>query len=217
VFADPPFNIGKDFGYYNDYRNDYWGWTTDWLKEVWRIVRHGGSCYLKNHWHNIGQFDQLVRSQDDVEVRNLIVWQKGGGLASRQCYSMRWEALWFVTKGRGHTFNLNDIRVPSKTKDSRNNPGGKNPTDCWHIPRVAFGSKQRVKHPTQCPIALLRRIVLASSNLGDIVFDPFMGSGTTAVAAIRANRNFFGCDISEEYVNLALARIEKERMQYPLF
>lgn len=213
VIADPPFNIGKDYGVCRDNNADYWSWTKDWLESIWRLIRDGGSCYFKNHWQNLGLFDLLIRSLTDVIVRNVIVWQKDAGYASSVCYSMRWEAVWFVTKGDGHTFNLDDIRMPPKTNDKRNNPRGKNPTDCWYIPRVAHGSSQRVNHPCQSPEGLVKRMIRASSNFDDMAFDPFMGSGTTAVAALKLGRHFYGCDINQAYVDIANARIAKAQQE----
>lgn len=214
IFADPPFNIGKNFGATtNDNRPDYWPWMNEWIGLAWKALRNGGSFYIKNHWRNISEQDAIIRLMEDAVVRNLIVWQKGAGLPSSLCFSMRWEAIWFVTKGEDHTFNLDSVRVPAETNDSRNNPNGKNPTDCWYIPRVAFGSKERTIHPTQCPIKLLMRIVLASSNVNDVVLDPFMGSGTAGVVCAQLGRRFIGVEINQDYFDIAVNRIEAAMAQ----
>jgi len=216
VFADPPYNIGKGYGDLVDDKmiaTDYWEWTRDWLDNTWRILSTNGSGYFKNHWCNVGKFDMEISNLDNAVIRNLIVWQKEGGLSSTKCYSMRFEPIWFVTNGDEYIFNLDDIRVPSKTNDKRNNPNGKNPTDCWRIPRVAFGSKQRVDHPTQCPLDLLIRIITASSNPGDTILDPFMGSGTTGVACVQTGRNFIGIEIEPKYYEIAEKRIAEAKLQ----
>ena len=214
IFIDPPYNIGKDFGpMTNDSRVDYSEWHSACLNAAWNKLKQGGSLYTKNHWKNIALIDNQISLLRDSVIRNIIVWQKGAGLASKKCYSMRWEAIWFVTKGDEYIFNLDDIRIKPQTNDKRNNPNGKNPTDCWYIPRMAFGRKDRPDHPTPTPPELLVRIIKASSNKGDTILDPFFGSGTTGVACMQTERNFIGIEIAPDYYAIAEKRIKVVQAQ----
>ncbi len=130
--------------------------------------------------------------------------------------------LWYVKDSQKYLFNLDDIRDPNvkypnqkKNGKLKCNINGKNPTDVWQIPKVTSGqnrsSKERTPHPAQFPIELISRIILASSNHGDIIFDPFFGSGSIAEAAIKTRRKAIGIEINPDYVNIAVERVKKIR------
>jgi adenine-specific DNA-methyltransferase len=150
-----------------------------------------------------------------------IVWNYSAGVAGRYFFSPRNEKfLWYVKDRNDYIFNLDDVRDPNvkypnqkKNGKLKCNINGKNPTDVWQIPKVTSGknrsSQERTAHPAQFPIQLVSRIILASSNKGDIIFDPFFGSGSVAEAAIRAGRKAIGIEIREDYVNIAVSRIKK--------
>ena len=164
-----------------------------------------------------------------------IIWNYGAGVASRRSFSPRNEKfLWYVMSEHGYTFNLDAVRDPNVKypKQKKNgklkcNPLGKNPTDVWNIPefdvyslptdvwsipKVTSGrnrsSKERTKHPAQFPLAVIDRIIKACSSSGDIVLDPFIGSGTTAEAALRNGRQVVGFEIRADYVGIVRERIE---------
>lgn len=164
-----------------------------------------------------------------------IVWNYGAGVASRKSFSPRNEKfLWYVKQEREYTFNLDAVRDPNvkypnqkKNGKLKCNPLGKNPTDVWNIhvtdtseretdvwtiPKVTSGknrsSKERTKHPAQFPFAVVDRIVKACSNPGDLILDPFVGSGTVAEAALRNDRKVVGFEIHAPYVNIARQRID---------
>jgi adenine-specific DNA-methyltransferase len=149
-----------------------------------------------------------------------IVWNYGAGVASRRSFSPRNEKfLWYVKDPRHYSFNQDEVRdlnvkYPNQKKHGKIkvNPLGKNPTDVWQIPKVTSGtnraSKERTPHPAQFPLALVDRIIKSCSRPGDIVFDPFIGSGTSAEAALRNGRLAVGIEIEKRYLDVARRRIE---------
>ena len=169
-----------------------------------------------------------------------VVWNYGAGVAAKLMFSPRNEKfLWLVKSLDRYIFNLDDVRDPNvkypnqrKNGKIRVNPLGKNPTDVWQLPKVTTGqgltgqraSPERTKHPAQFPVSVIERIVKACSNPGDMLLDPFIGSGTSAEVAIRTTRNAIGFEIKQEYVDIAVERleqtirdVEKEKAQGTLF
>ena len=149
-----------------------------------------------------------------------VVWNYGAGVAARKSLSPRNEKfLWYVKNPDDYTFNLDEIRDPDvkypnqrKNGKLRCNTIGKNPSDVWQIAKVTSGSNrssvERTSHPAQFPLDLIRRIVLGFSNVGDVVLDPFMGSGTVASACIQLERPVIGFEINRDYCKLAERRIQ---------
>jgi adenine-specific DNA-methyltransferase len=153
-----------------------------------------------------------------LNLRNRIVWHFGHGLHCSKRLSGRHETILWFTKGNDYTFNLDDIRVPSKypgkkhfkgpkTGQLSGNPLGKNPSDVWEFPNVKSNHVEKTIHPCQYPVELVERLVLSLTNEKDIVFDPYMGVGTTVIAAAMHDRIGYGCDISREYVSVAKQRL----------
>ena len=150
-----------------------------------------------------------------------IVWNYGAGVAGKKFFSPRNEKfLWYVKDPQRYTFNLDDVRDPNvkypnqrKNGKVRVNPLGKNPTDVWQIPKVTSGhnrsSSERTKHPAQFPVSLITRVILACSNPGDVVLDPFMGSGSTAEAALRNNRSVIGFELNPDYCEISVSRLSR--------
>jgi adenine-specific DNA-methyltransferase len=154
-----------------------------------------------------------------------VVWNYGAGVAARRMFSPRNEKyMWYVKSAADYTFNLDsvrdqDVKYPNQKKNGRLrvNPLGKNPTDVWQIPKVTTGqgmtgqraSKERTAHPAQFPEAVIDRIVKACSNPGDIILDPFVGSGTTAQVALANGRIVVGLEINRDYVRMAASRLNK--------
>jgi adenine-specific DNA-methyltransferase len=149
-----------------------------------------------------------------------IVWHYGAGVAARQAFSPRNEKfLWYVKSSDSYTFNLDEIRDPDvkypnqkKNGKLKCNPLGKNPSDVWILPKVTSGanrsSKERTEHPAQFPVAVVERIIQASSRPGDLILDPFMGSGTTALVASKLGRKVIGFELSSRYLDLIVRRLE---------
>ena len=125
-------------------------------------------------------------------------------------FSPRHEDILYFTKSYNYTFNIDDIRIPQKYYRERNNMKGANPGDVWEFSHVHYSNPERVSHPTQKPEALMKRIILTSSNKNDIVLDPFVGSGTTCIVANLVDRKWIGIDINPEYIKMCENRIKKE-------
>ncbi len=155
-------------------------------------------------------------------LRNRIVWQLGHGLHCSKRFSGRHETILWFTKTDDYVFNLDAVRVPSKYPGKRHfkgpkrgelsgNPLGKNPSDVWDIPNVKSNHVEKTIHPCQFPVELVERLVLSMTLPGDAVFDPYMGVGSAVVAALKHERVGYGCDIVQDFVNVALQRVEELR------
>ena len=216
VFADPPFNIGYEYDRYRDDRppKEYLAWTEAWIDASLRVLKPTGTF-----WIAIGDeyaAEVRVRMRERAALRNWVVWHYTFGQNCKakfnRCHT---HLLYFVKNPKRFTFNASDpsLRVKSdrqlKYNDRRANPSGKLPGDVWNeFPRVCGTYKERVGwHPCQMPVRLLERIVLACSNPGDLVLDPFAGSGTTLVAAARHGRRWVGVELSADYAKRAVRRI----------
>ncbi len=195
-----------------------------------RALRDGGSlCWQVGHHVKNGvvvPLDALVykifADQEELLLRNRIVWTFGHGVHASRRFSGRHETILWFTKGHEYYFNLDAVRVPQKYPGKRHykgpkkgewsgNPLGKNPSDVWEIPNVKSRHVEKTDHPCQFPVALVQRLIKALAKDGGLVVDPFMGSGTSAVAAILEGRRFSGCDIAAAYLKIARARLAKIR------
>jgi len=235
VFADPPFNIGYLYHGYNDRRNDddYLQFSTDWMKSVHRALKPTGSFYLAIGDDYAADLAVIARRQLGFHLRNWIIWHYTFGQQPKNKFARSHTHILYFTKSeKGFTFNPDAVRVASARQttynDVRANPKGKLPDDVWYlrpqeapeplfddgcdtwnISRVCGTFKEREGwHGCQMPMGVLDRIIKASSNPGDIVLDPFNGSGTTVVAAARLGRKYVGIDQSAEYVEHARKRVE---------
>jgi adenine-specific DNA-methyltransferase len=157
-----------------------------------------------------------------LKLRNRIVWHFEHGLHCTKRFSGRYETILWFTKSDDYTFNLDPVRVPSKYPKKRHfkgpkagqlsgNPLGKNPSDIWTIPNVKHNHVEKTIHPCQFPVELVERLVLSMTNEGDNVLDPYMGVGSSVVAAIRQGRSGYGCDVLQEYVDVAWERVHLQR------
>ena len=226
VVTSPPYNIGKE--YEEELTTDaYVKWSQKWLDGIQKICRPNGALWLNLGYlsiKNIGKavpISYLLWDKVKMFLIQEVVWHYGAGVACRKSLSPRNEKfLWYVKNKEKYTFNLDSIRDPNvkypnqkKNGKLRCNPKGKNPSDVWIIPKVTSGKKrssiERTSHPAQFPENVIKRCILASSNVDDIVLDPFMGSGTTAVVALKEKRFVIGFEINKKYCNLAMNRIKK--------
>jgi site-specific DNA-methyltransferase (adenine-specific) len=223
AFADPPFNIGYEYDAYHDRRakGDYLKWTEAWLAAVRRVLTPSGSVYVA-----IGDeyaAEVKVRLDDlGLTLRNWIVWHYTFGVnCTRKFNRSHAHIFYYVANPKRFTFNDGAVRVPSARlttyADRRANPRGKLPDDTWvlrpqederffrpgmdtwYVSRVCGTFKERGEHPCQMPEALLERIIRVSSNRGDLVLDPFAGSGTTLAVAKRLGRRYLGIELSADY------------------
>lgn len=226
VVTSPPYNIGKEY----EKRKDlgiYLSEQEDTLKEAIRILSDDGSiCWqVGNHIAKDGEvfpLDALIYNigkKLGLKLRNRIIWHFGHGLHCTKRFSGRYETIVWFTKTDNYTFNLDPIRIPQKYPGKKNfkknekygtlsgNPLGKNPSDIWEIPNVKNNHPEKTKHPCQFPIELIERLVLSMTNLGDIVFDPYLGVGSAICAAVIHGRKGYGSDIMKEYLDIAEGRI----------
>jgi DNA modification methylase len=215
VFADPPFNIGYVYDTYQDDMPDskYVAWSREWMAGCQRVLKPDGSFYIAIGDDFAADIRVLGR-QLGLHLRNWIIWRYTFGQNMKAKFSRAHTHIFYFTKHPTQfTFNDRLLRFPSarhtEYQDLRANPLGRLPDDVWdEFPRVCGTFKERAGfHGCQMPEALLMRIVQASSNVGEIVLDPFVGSGTTACAAKRLGRRYVGIDLSESY-----ARHTEERL-----
>lgn len=154
----------------------------------------------------------LLELVPEMFLKNIIIWNFDWGGSSSKRLSSRYEFFFFFTKDKSHwTFNLDEISIPSLNyRPDRYKTQLKNPSDVWTFPIVSGNSPERTNHPAQFPEQLINRIVKGFSNPGEIILDPFMGSGTTAVCAKKLNRHFVGYEIYKEYIDISKERISRE-------
>ncbi len=225
AITSPPYNIGKE---YEDlaHINDYLNWCEKWISEIHRVT-----CPDGTFWLNVGYFEvegkglavpipYVLWDRTPFYFLQEVVWNYAAGVACRKRFSPRNEKLlWYVKDPNNYTFNLDDVRDPNvkypnqkKNGKLKCNPLGKNPSDVWQIMKVTSGknrsSVERTPHPAQFPMALVDRMLKSSSNIGDVILDPFMGSGSTAECALKNNRFVIGFELEEKYIGYAESRIK---------
>lgn len=224
IVTSPPYNIGKEYENKLDVR-DYILQQRQVIDACVRILNAKGSiCWEVGNYVNNGEIiplDILLYDcfrQNGLQLRNRIVWHFGHGLHCSRRFSGRYEVVLWFTKTDEYVFNLDTVRIPQKYPGKKHfkgpnigkyssNPKGKNPSDVWDIPNVKNNHVEKTTHPCQFPIGLVQRLVLALSDKGDIVFDPFLGVGSTAVAGIINDRKVAGSEILKEYYNTAVERV----------
>ena len=224
IITSPPYNIGKEYEKKIDY-STYLDNMTPVIEELYRVLRPGGSlCWQVGNGVRDGEIFPLdilfypIFSSLKLKLRNRIVWSFGHGLHAKNRFSGRYETILWFTKGDDYIFDLDSVRVPSKYPNKKHykgpkkglvssNPLGKNPGDVWEITNIKALHPEKTEHPCQFPTALVDRIVKALSEPGDIVLDPFVGSGTTMVVAGANGRKSLGIEISSKYVNITRKRI----------
>lgn len=220
-FIDPPYNIGKDFNGFKDKWDkeiDYLEWCYEWLDLCIKKLKTSGSLYVMTSTQFIPYFDIYLREKLDILSR--IVWAyDSSGVQAKKYYGSLYEPILFCVKNRkNYTFNSNEILVDAKTGSKRKlidyrrkipkqYSSKKVPGNVWYFPRVRYRMEEYEKHPTQKPIKLLERIILASSNENDVILDPFSGTFTTSYVSKLLNRQSIGIELDEEYVKIGLRRL----------
>ena len=214
IFADPPFNIGYKYDVYEDRKayEEYRAWTERWMAACCNVLKPTGSLWVAIGDDYAAEM-RLIARKLGLHLRNWVVWHYTFGQSTRRKFARSHTHLFYWVKDpRRFTFNDAAVRVPSARQttyaDKRANPAGKLPDDVWSFSRVCGTFHERVEwHPCQMPERLLERIIKACSNKGELVIDPFSGSGTTCVVAARLGRQYFGIDISEKYVQRSVKRL----------
>jgi DNA modification methylase len=236
IISSPPYNIGKAYEKQVPIQ-DYLDNIEPLLSELCRLLSADGSfCWQVGNHVDDGEvfpldaffYHQLKKL--GLRLRNRIVWHFEHGLHASHRFSGRYETLLWFTKTDDYIFNLDSVRIPSKYPGKTHfkgekkglpsgNPLGKNPSDFWRVmesewssgiwdfPNVKANHPEKMSHPCQFPVELVERCVLSMTNPGDWVYDPFLGSGSSIIAALKNGRRGAGVDYSPEYVELANTRI----------
>lgn len=221
IFADPPYNIGKDFNGRKDKwetEESYLEWCYQWLDLCIQKLKPSGSLYVMASTQAVPFFDIYLRKK--MEILSRIVWYyDSSGVQAKKYYGSLYEPILFCVKdSSNYVFNAEDILVEAKTGAQRKlidyrkavpavYNSQKVPGNVWHIPRVRYRMDEYENHPTQKPVALLERIITASTNKGDLVLDPFSGTFTTSFVAQQLSRRSVGIEVDEEYVKIGLRRL----------
>ncbi len=234
TITSPPYNIGKEYEAVRPL-DDYLDWCAEWLAGIYRVTKETGALWLNLGYLSVPgrahalPLTYLLWNRIPFFIMQEVVWNYGAGVAAKKRLSPRNEKfLWCVKNEARYTFNLDAIRDPDvayphqrKNGKRRCNSIGKNPSDVWQIAKVTSGtdrsSAERAPHPAQFPLDLVDRIVLGFSGPGDIVLDPFMGSGTTAESCIRHGRGALGFEIVEDYCSYTRERLAAVGRQPELF
>jgi site-specific DNA-methyltransferase (adenine-specific) len=225
LFIDPPYNLNKKFSSVNfkEMKEDeYEKWMDHWLSKLVKILKPTASIYFCCDWKtSIPAYNVLKKY---FVIRNRITWEREKGRGAKENWKNAYEDIWYCTLSDKFIFNTEAVklkrlvRAPYKTeegnpKDWKNENGKKfritHPSNLWTDITIPFWSMpENTDHPTQKPEKLLAKIILASTNENDFVFDPFLGSGTTAVTAKKLNRKFCGVEIDETFASLSLKRLD---------
>ncbi len=226
VVTSPPYNIGKEYEKKRQLQ-DYLQLQELVIRECVRVLADSGSlCWEVGNYVDNGSIIPLdialypIFNSLDLVMRNRIIWSFEHGLHCSNRFSGRYETiLWFTRKTDQYVFNLDPVRIPQKYPGKKYfkgpkagqyscNPLGKNPGDIWDIPNVKNNHVEKTDHPCQFPVELIERLVLSMSNEGEWVLDPFVGTGTSIIAAIRHARRGAGAEIEPRYIDIARDRIQ---------
>lgn len=228
IVTSPPYNIGKRYEKRISLEK-YKEAQAACIAEAVRLLAPKGSiCWqVGNHVHGgeVFPLDILLYplfTNHGLHLRNRLVWTFGHGLHCQKRFSGRHETILWFTRSDDYTFNLDPVRVPAKYPNKKyfkgpnrgelsGNPLGKNPSDVWDIPNVKANHVEKTEHPCQFPVGLVERLVLALTNKGESVLDPYLGVGSTAIAALKHGRKAFGCDRDKKYIEIAWERIHEHR------
>ena len=232
MVTSPPYNIGIQYGHkwehgrqvsskgikYTDNLEEdaYRIMLSNVIEETKRVLKDDGQIWfnIKNRYDK-GSITPPFWIMDfftDMYLKNIIIWNFDWGGSTNKRFCSRYEYVFFFTKHKDrYTFNLDDVKIPALNyRPDRYKSQMKNPTDVWKISMVSGNSPERTDHPAQYPEALIERIIKVGTNPGDLVLDPFMGSGTTAVVAKRLGRQYVGYELEPEYIKIAEKRLRNE-------
>jgi len=231
VFADPPYNIKKAEWDTFESQQEYVEWSLKWIEQTARILKPTGTLYICGYSEILA--DLKLPASRYFKGCRWLVWHYKNKANLGSDWGRSHESILHFRKSRDFTFNIDDVRIPygnhtakypdhpqaetsqyshngnHKDKIWRPHPRGAKPRDVIEVPVLSNGMSERTEHPTQKPEELLRKFVLASSNPGDLIVDPFLGSGSTVVVAEQLGRRWMGCDISTEYCGWAVDRLTR--------
>jgi len=227
IFADPPYNIKKADWDNFESQQKYIEWSLKWIEPAAKVLKTTGTLYICGFSEILA--DLKAPSMKFFKSCRWIIWNYKNKANLGKDWGRSHESILFFRKSKNFTFNIDPIRIPysrhtlkypdhpqaltsqygnGKSHVWKPNPNGAKPQDVIEIPTTCNGMHEKTPHPTQKPEELLRKIILSSSNIGDTILDPFLGSGTTAVTSEQLKRKWLGCDISRKYLGWAVNRIE---------
>lgn len=213
VVTDPPYNLNKNYGNNQDKLefNEYLDFSRQWLREAVRVLTDDGTIYVFMGMRYISYIYSILEQELNMTFNSWITWYYTQGIGKTKGFSPRHDDILMFTKNpKNFVFHLDDIRVPQKFYRSVNNMRGANPGNVWEFSHMHYCNKNRQKHPTQKPEGLFERMILASSNQGDTVLDPFVGSGTALRVCQQTERNGIGIDINPDYVEMTEKRLAEK-------
>ncbi|HEX2910025.1 MAG TPA: DNA methyltransferase [Chloroflexia bacterium] len=228
IIADPPYNLTKTYGqgvFARRNLEEYRAWTEQWVAAAARALKPAGSIYVCIDWESSGLLQQVLAKH--FIIKNRITWKRDKGRGATANWKNNMEDIWFAVVSETYTFNLDAVKVrkpiiapyrdsTGRPKDWIEQQDGEryrmtHPSNIWTDLTVPFWSMpENTPHPTQKPEKLIERLLLASSNPGNLVLDPFMGSGTTASVARRLGRDYIGFELDEWYYKLTLKRLDTQ-------
>lgn len=224
IIADPPYNLTKSFNgtvFFKKKETDYEEYTRKWLCAVQPLLKENGTIYVCCDWESSLIIGRVL--SEFFQVRNRITWQREKGRGAQSNWKNGMEDIWFATNGNDYTFNLDAVkirkkvlapyRVGGKPKDWTESKSGNYrdtcPSNFWDDITIPFWSMpENTAHPTQKPEKLIAKLILASSHEKEVVFDPFLGSGTTSVVAKKLGRHYLGVEMEAQYCAWAEQRLE---------
>ena len=224
LIADPPYNLDKDFHGKKFKKSSgelYESYTDSWVRALLPVLKENASVYVCCDWESSSAISRVL--QKYFHVRNRITWQREKGRGAQANWKNGLEDIWFATKSKEYTFNVDAVKLRRRViapyrengipKGWHENRDGRFrdtfPSNFWDDISIPYWSMaENTAHPTQKPEKLLAKLILASSNPGDVVFDPFLGSGSTAVTARKLNRRYCGIELNPQYCIWAEKRLE---------
>lgn len=211
IIADPPYNLGKNYGNNRDLRGfeEYLTFSGKWLAEAYRVLKETGTIYVFMGVRFISYLYDIMDRELSMFFNSWITWHYTQGMGRKVGFSPRHDDILMFNKSENFIFNLDAVRVPQKYYRERNNMRGANPGDVWQFSHIHYCNENRQNHPTQKPEGLTERMILASSNEGDTVVDPFGGSGTTLRVCQQLNRSCIAFEINPDYVRMTEERLSK--------
>lgn len=230
ILTDPPYCLGKDYGNDSDQKSseEYLEWTYRWIETILPKLKDSGSLYIFLSWQYSPEI--FVYLKKKLKMVNEIIWDRRvpsmGG--STRKFSSVHDNVGFFVKNKDYYFDIDSIRIPydEETKKARTRSifvgkkwleMGYNPKDLWSVARIHAQDPERENHPTQKPLEIIERMVRASCPKNGVVLDPFMGTGTTAIACLANNRQYVGFEINKDYYKIIMDRIKKHNKCPTLF
>lgn len=239
IVTSPPYNIDINYGNkvrsgrvieskgikYSDNlpENEYRKMLENVFTECKRVLKESGSIFIniKNRYDK----DRIITPFwieeyfKDMYLKNVIIWNFDWGGSTSKRFAPRYEYVYWFTKHKSkYKFNLDDVKIPALNyRPDRYKSLLKNPSDVWRISMVSGNSEERTSHPAQYPEALIKRIILCSTDKNDLILDPFMGSGTSAVVAKKLNRNYLGYELQHDYIEIANKRLDNVNSNNEVF